>query len=286
MLSLEPSQAKQSPVRRAFYRGRDCFTPFSLFKGCGYIRPTLRIAQELQQVDIHLSGGKIKKMNNLIIKAFGGLFFLVLVLAVALFLPAGTLSYWQAWVFLALWTVSVGAITLYLMKRDPGLLERRVAAGPVAEQEKSQKLIQGLASLAFIVMFVVPALDHRFGWSTVPLVVVIAGDILVVFGLYSVFLVFKENTFTSAVIAVGDEQKIVSTGPYAIVRHPMYAGAFIMLLGVPLSLGSWWGLLPIVPMISVIVWRLLEEEKFLLKNLDGYAGYRNKVKYRLIPFIW
>jgi protein-S-isoprenylcysteine O-methyltransferase Ste14 len=225
-------------------------------------------------------------MKNLNIKAFGGLFFLVLVLALALFLPAGTLNYWQAWVFLVVWTVSVLAITLYLMKRDPGLLERRVAAGPVAEQQKSQRIIQSLASLAFILMFVVPGLDRRFGWSTVPAVVVIIGDILVAFGLYSVFLVFKENTFTSAVIAVGAEQKLISTGPYAIVRHPMYAGAFIMLFGVPLSLASWWGLLPIIPMILVIVARLLEEEKFLVKSLTGYADYRNKVKFRIIPYVW
>ncbi len=225
-------------------------------------------------------------MKNLNVKAFGGLFFLVLVLALALFIPAGTLAYWQAWVFLAVWTVAVLAITLYLMKKDPGLLERRVAAGPVAEQQRSQKIIQGLASLAFILMFILPALDHRFGWSSVPLFVVGVGDILVAFGLYYVFLVFKENTFTSAVIAVGAEQKLITTGPYAVVRHPMYAGAFIMLLGVPLALGSWWGLLPLIPMIAVIVVRLLEEEKFLVKNLAGYVRYRKMVRYRLIPFVW
>ena len=225
-------------------------------------------------------------MKNLNIKAFGGLFFLVLVLALALFLPAGTLNYWQAWLFLVVWTVSVLAITLYLMKKDPALLERRVAAGPVAEQHKSQQIIQSLASLAFVLMFVVPGLDRRFGWSTVPVVVVILGDILVAFGLYSVFLVFKENTFTSAIIAVGAEQKLISSGPYAIVRHPMYSGAFIMLFGVPLSLASWWGLLPIIPMIIVIVARLLDEEKFLAKNLTGYEDYCNKVKYRLIPLVW
>ena len=225
-------------------------------------------------------------MKNLNIKAFGGLFFLVLVLALALFLPAGTLNYWQAWLFLVVWTVSVLAITLYLMKKDPALLERRVAAGPVAEQQKSQQIIQSLASLAFVLMFVVPGLDRRFGWSSVPGALVIVGDILVAFGLYSVFLVFKENTFTSAIIAVGAEQKLISSGPYAIFRHPMYSGAFIMLFGVPLSLASWWGLLPIIPMIIVIVARLLDEEKFLAKNLTGYEDYCNKVKYRLIPLVW
>jgi protein-S-isoprenylcysteine O-methyltransferase Ste14 len=225
-------------------------------------------------------------MKDLNIKAFGGLFFLVLVLALALFLPAGTLNYWQAWVFLAVWTVAVLAITLYLMKKDAGLLERRVEAGPVAEQQRSQKIIQSLASLAFIVMFILPGLDHRFGWSSVPRFVVGVGDILVAFGLYYVFLVFKENTFTSAVIAVGAGQKIITTGPYAVVRHPMYAGAFIMLLGVPLALGSWWGLFTVIPITLVIVWRLLEEEKFLAKNLSGYLEYKEKVRYRLVPLIW
>jgi protein-S-isoprenylcysteine O-methyltransferase Ste14 len=225
-------------------------------------------------------------MNTLNKKAFIGLLQLIIALAALLFLPAWTLNYWQAWVFLAVFSASVLAVTLYLMKNDPQLLERRVNAGPGAEQQRSQKVIQSLASLAFIAMFILPALDHRFAWSTVPLAVVVIGNLLVAVGLLIVFLVFKENTFTSAVIAVGAEQKIISSGPYAVVRHPMYIGALIMLAGVPLALGSWWGLLMVIPMVVVIILRLLEEEKFLVKNLAGYPEYRQKVKYRLVPFVW
>ena len=187
---------------------------------------------------------------------------------------------------MAIFFVSILAITLYLVQRDPQLLERRVQAGPAAEQQKTQKLIQSIAQAAFIMMFILPGLDYRFGWSQVPLAVSVAGDILVVLGLTFVFFVFKENPFTSAVIEVGAEQSVISTGPYALVRHPMYIGALVMLVGVPLALGSWWGLLTIIPITIVIVWRLLDEEKFLAKNLPGYVEYYARVRYRLVPFIW
>jgi protein-S-isoprenylcysteine O-methyltransferase Ste14 len=225
-------------------------------------------------------------MTKLNKKAFEGLFFLIVALAALLFLPAWTVYYWQAWIFLGVFSALVLAITIYLMKKDPKLLERRVSAGPAAEKEKSQKVIQFLAQLAFIAIIVFPAIDHRFGWSAMPVAGVIVGNILVALGLYIVFLVFKENSFTSAVIEVGAEQKVISTGPYALVRHPMYAGAILMLLGVPLALGSWWGLLMIIPITLAIIWRLLDEEKFLAKNLPGYLEYKNKVKYRLLPFVW
>lgn len=225
-------------------------------------------------------------MNKLILQAIGGLLFLMVVLAAALFLPAGSVNYWQAWIFLAVFFGMVLWVTLYLMKNDPALLQRRVQAGPVAEQQRSQKLIQSLASLAFLFMFILPGLDHRFAWSEVPAAVVVLGDILVALGLLIVFFVFRENSFTSATIEVGADQKIVSTGPYAVVRHPMYSGALIMLLGVPLALGSWWGLIIVIPMTLVIVLRLLDEEKFLAKNLAGYEEYRSKVRYRLAPLLW
>jgi protein-S-isoprenylcysteine O-methyltransferase Ste14 len=225
-------------------------------------------------------------MKNLNTKAFGGLLFLIIALAAALFLPVWTFNYRQAWVFLAVFSVSVFAITLYLMKKDPRLLERRVKAGPIAEKDRKQKIIQSLASIAFIAVIVFPAIDHRLGWSTVPPYIVVIGDIFVALGLLIVFLVFKENTFTSAVIELDAEQKVISTGPYSLVRHPMYIGAIIMLLGIPVALGSWLGLLMIIPITLVIIFRLLDEEKFLAKNLNGYEEYQNKVKYRLIPFIW
>jgi len=225
-------------------------------------------------------------MNPLHKRAFIGLVQLVVILAAAIFLPAWTLDYWQAWTFSVVFAVSVLAITIYLMKNDPKLLERRVKAGPGAEREMSQNIIQSLASIAFLALFVVSALDHRFAWSTVPPFVSVIGDVLVVLGLYFVFLVFKENSFASGTIEVGAEQKVVTTGPYALVRHPMYIGALVMIIGVPLALGSLWGLLAIVPMTLVLVWRLLDEEKFLAKNLAGYAEYQSKVRCRLLPLIW
>jgi protein-S-isoprenylcysteine O-methyltransferase Ste14 len=225
-------------------------------------------------------------MRNLNIKALAGLLQLVVALAVLIFLPAWTLDYWQGWILIAVFVACALAITIYLMRNDPALLERRLKAGPGAEQKNSQKIIQGLAIVAFISIFVVSALDRRFGWSSVPTFVVALGDMLIALGFYFVFLVFRENTFTSGIIEVGSEQKVITTGPYALVRHPMYIGALVMLLGVPLALGSWWGLLTIALMVLVIVWRLLDEEDFLAKRLAGYSEYQNRVRYRLLPFIW
>jgi protein-S-isoprenylcysteine O-methyltransferase Ste14 len=225
-------------------------------------------------------------MKDLNQKAIAGLLRFLTILALLLFLPAGTPDYWQAWIFLAVFFVSVLLITLYLMKKDSKLLERRMNAGPGAEKERSQKIIQSLATIGFIAVIVFPAVDHRFGWSSVPLPVAIAGDALVTLGLLIIFFVFKENTFTSSVIEVDPEQRVIATGPYALVRHPMYVGALVMLLGVPLALGSWWGLFTVIPITLVIVWRLVDEEKFLVKNLSRYSEYQNKVRYRLVPFIW
>ena len=225
-------------------------------------------------------------MRGLKKRAFGGLLFLIIVLSASLLLAAGTFNYWQAWVFLAVFSLGTLAITIYLMQNDPSLLERRVNAGPGAEQERSQKIIQVLASIAFVAVLVVPALDRRFAWSAVPVPVVAVGDVLVALGLFIVFLVYRENTFASATIGVEANQKVVATGPYALVRHPMYAGALIMLFGVPLALGSWWGLLAVLPITLIIVWRLSDEEVFLVRNLSGYVDYRSRVGYRLIPFVW
>ena len=225
-------------------------------------------------------------MNDLNKKAFTGLLRVVIGLAVLLFLPAWTFDYWQAWLFLSVFCTSTLLITLYVMRNDPMLLQRRLNAGPGAEKEKNQKVIQSFATISFIIAIVFPVIDHRFAWSRVAPYVSVAGDILLALGLLTVFFVFKENTFTSAVIEVAPQQHVVATGPYAIVRHPMYLGALIMFLGTPLALGSWWGLLAVIPITAVLVWRLLNEERFLSKSLSGYSEYRNKIRHRLIPFIW
>ena len=225
-------------------------------------------------------------MHNLILKSFLGLVFLVLVLALALFLSAGSLGFWQAWVFLAVWTLCVPLITAYLAKYDQKLLASRTQAGPVAETQKVQQVIQGFASLFFIGLFIVPGLDFRFHWSAVPPLLSWIADGFVALGFFFVFLVFRENSYTSAVIEVADEQKVISTGPYSLVRHPMYAGASLLLLFAPLALGSWVAIPFPWPLILVVAVRALEEEKFLTKSLNGYAEYCQKVRYRLIPFIW
>ena len=225
-------------------------------------------------------------MNNLHRKAFAGLLFVLLVMAVLLFFSAWTLDYWQAWTFLAVYSASSLAITFYLTKKSPKLLERRMRGGPTAEKEPTQKIIMFFASLGFIAHLVFPALDHRFAWSHLPPYLALAGDVLVALGFLAVFFVFKENPFTSATIELAPDQKVISTGPYALVRHPMYAAALVMLLGIPVALGSWWGLLVILVMMPALIWRLFEEEKFLSRNLSGYVEYQNKVRYRLIPLVW
>jgi protein-S-isoprenylcysteine O-methyltransferase Ste14 len=226
-------------------------------------------------------------MANLNTKAFGGFFLLLLVMGALLFVPAGTINYWQAWAFLAVFGASALAITLYLMKKDPKLLERRVYAGPTAEKETSQKIIQSITALGFMAMLVLPALDHRFhSWPALPFFASVTGDVLVATGFLIIFFVYKENTFTSAIIEVYPDQKVVSSGVYALVRHPMYMGGFVMFLGMILSLGSWWGLVMFALMMPALIWRIFEEERLLTKDLPGYAGYKNAVRYRLVPFIW
>jgi protein-S-isoprenylcysteine O-methyltransferase Ste14 len=225
-------------------------------------------------------------MKNLNKKALGGLLGLFVAMVALLFTPAGTFGYWQAWAFLAVFFVPALAITLYLMKNDPKLLEKRLRAGPTAEKEKGQKVIQAITAIGFIAMLVVPALDHRFGWSSVPFFVSIAGDVLVALGFLVIFLVYKENPFASATIEISQEQRVISTGLYALVRHPMYMGGLLLFAGMCLSLGSLWGLLVLILITPALIWRLLDEEEFLAKNLPGYSEYRNRVKYRLIPSIW
>jgi protein-S-isoprenylcysteine O-methyltransferase Ste14 len=225
-------------------------------------------------------------MNPLHRKAYLSLLVLFLAMAALLFVPAGTFDYWQAWTFLAVYFAWSLAITLYLVKKDPKLLERRMRGGPAAEKETAQKIIMVITSLGFIGLIVVPALDHRFGWSHMTTYAVLAGEGLVAVGWLAIFFVLRENSFSSATIELAPDQTVISTGPYALVRHPMYSGALIMLLGMPIALGSWWGMLVVIAIAPALIWRLFDEERFLARNLPGYVAYQSKVKYRLIPRIW
>jgi protein-S-isoprenylcysteine O-methyltransferase Ste14 len=210
----------------------------------------------------------------------------VVALAVLLFLPAWTLAYWQAWLFWVILCAACVLITLDLVRHDPRLVERRLNAGPTAEKERSQQIIQTLTSGLFILLFIIPGFDHHFGWSRVPALISLVANLGVVLGFVIIFFVFKANSFASSIIEVSDAQRVVSTGPYAVVRHPMYAGSLVMLACIPPALGSWWGLLLIIPIVGVLVWRLLDEERFLVRNLPGYAAYCEQTRYRLVPGLW
>ncbi len=224
-------------------------------------------------------------MKNPKVKAWFGLVITSVLIGLALFLSAGTTNYWQAWVYLGVGAVSSVLLTLYIIK-DPMLLESRTKGGPTAEERPIQKIIVLFMGLTGIATFIVPALDHRFGWSSVPPWLSIVGDILIVVAMWMVFRVFKENSFGSSTVEVTKDQKVISTGPYAIVRNPMYSSAAVYFIAMSLALGSYWGLLPAVVTILGLVWRLLDEEKFLAKNLPGYTEYCTKVRWHLIPGIF
>ena len=225
-------------------------------------------------------------MMNLTARAVFALAALGVVLGLLLFLPAGTTRYWQAWVYLSIFTGASLIVTFQLLRHDRALLERRMRGGPSAEQEPAQQIIMLCTSIGFVGLLVVPALDQRFGWSEVPLAVVVLGDFLVLVGFYLISLVYRANTFASATIEVAENQKVISIGPYALVRHPMYASASLYLLGTPLALGSYWGFLALAAMMPFLIWRLFDEERFLAEHLPGYTEYQKTVRHRLVPFVW
>jgi len=225
-------------------------------------------------------------MNKLALRSILATAFLMGFLALALFGSAGSLDYWQGWVHLVVFIGGSGAITAYLARCDRRLLARRLASGPTAEVRRSQQIIQAVATVLFLAPYVVAGLDFRFGWSGVPALASWLGNLFVLLGFYIVFLTFRENTYASATIEVADEQTVITSGPYAWLRHPMYAGASIFILFTPIALGSWIGLPFAAALVAVVIVRLLDEERFLSENLPGYREYLGKVRWRLIPFVW
>ena len=211
---------------------------------------------------------------------------LFVVMAALLFVPPWTFDWWQAWLFLVVYFGGSLALMLDLAKRDPALLERRMKGGPWAEERLEQKVIMTFASLGFFALLLIPAFDRRFGWSHLPVAAVLAGNVVMLLGGWGVWRVFCENSFTSARIELASDQRVISTGPYALVRHPMYTTALVMMLGIPIALGSLWGLLAFAAMMPALIWRIFDEEKFLAAELPGYSAYEERVRYRLIPGIW
>jgi protein-S-isoprenylcysteine O-methyltransferase Ste14 len=203
--------------------------------------------------------------------------------ALILFVPAGTLDYWQAWIYLVVLFVPVFFIISYFLKKDPEFLKRRLKT---KEKEAEQKRVIRFGYLLFILGFLIPGLDYRFGWSQVPVALVLAADALVFIGYCLVFLAFKENSYAARTVEVEKGQKVISTGPYAVVRHPMYTGSILLYLAMPIALGSYYALLIFMFFPVIIVYRIRNEEKVLLRDLPGYADYCKKTKYKLVPYVW
>jgi protein-S-isoprenylcysteine O-methyltransferase Ste14 len=204
-------------------------------------------------------------------------------LGLIFFVTAGTLDYWEAWVYCAVLLVPFVFVLTYLLRKDPELLARRIRLN---EKEPAQRRIIRASSLIFFTGFLIPGLDHRYGWSDIPVEAVLAANVLVIVGYALVFLVFKENPFASRVVEVEPDQRVISSGPYALVRHPMYLGTSIMWLATPIALGSYWALPVFLLLPIVLVYRIMNEEEVLLRELPGYREYTHKVRYRLIPGIW
>jgi protein-S-isoprenylcysteine O-methyltransferase Ste14 len=203
-----------------------------------------------------------------------------------LFLPAGTFHYWQGWVFLAVFAVSSWIPSIYLMRTNPAALERRMHAGPLAETRMLERIVITILFICFPAMLIVSAFDHRLGWSSVPTSVSVIGDVLVAIGMGVAMLVVIQNGYAAANITVEAGQPLVSTGLYGLVRHPMYTGSVIMMLGVPPALGSYWGLVLVVPGLIVLAMRIHDEEDLLSHQLSGYREYTQQVRYRLVPYLW
>jgi len=214
-------------------------------------------------------------------KAFLVPIIILIVLSCVLFVPAGSLRFWEAWIYWSGFSVLTLFITIYFLKKSPELLSRRMQD----KGKETTKKPPAFLNLWFL-CYLIPGLDFRFHWSTVPVWLVIAANAIVFLGYIFIIIVFKENSYASTIIQVEKEQRVITTGPYAIVRHPMDLGLLLMILFTPLALGSYWAIIPALLCIPMNVFRIIGEEEVLLRDLTGYKDYCLKTRYRLIPLIW
>ena len=224
-----------------------------------------------------------QEMKSLIKKIIVRFSFFPVFLGLLILIPAGTFNYWQVYVYFATLIVPMIFVLFYFLKTDPKFLERRTKT---KEKEKQQTIVSILSTIVFLAGFILPGLDHRFTWSDVPVYLSIAADIIILFGYLIIFSVFRQNSYASRIIEISEDQTIISTGLYGIVRHPMYIGVLIMFIPTPIALGSYWGLIPFALLPVSLILRILNEEKVLSDNLKGYKEYCQKTRYRLIPSIW
>ncbi len=207
----------------------------------------------------------------------------LIIIGCILFIPAGTIYYWNGWILIGAFFLPMIFVFFYLITKDPELLEKRMR---MKENQKEQKSVQKIFSIIMLIEFIIPGLDFRFQWSNVPMWLVIVSTFLVVLGYFLVFNVMKQNSYASRIIEVQDKQKIIDTGFYSVVRHPMYSFMLIIFIFTPLVLGSYYALIPALTFPFTLAYRIKNEEDVLTQGLDGYIDYTNRVKYRLIPFIW
>ena len=225
----------------------------------------------------------MKEMKSLIRKIIVRLALLPLVLILMVIVPAGTFNFWQAYVYFGILIIPMMYILFFFLRNDPVFMERRTR---LKEKEKEQKIILVVFNLVFIAGFVIPGLDKRFGWSDVPAWIVLIADLIILLGYMLIFAVFRQNSHASRIVEVESGQKVITTGLYSIVRHPMYLGILIMYIPTPVALGSYWGLIPMSGIILGLILRIANEEKVLRQNLEGYIEYCQRTRYRLIPFLW
>ena len=222
-------------------------------------------------------------LNTLIKKVILRFGMFIVIMGLLFFLPAGTLRYWEAWVYMAILVTPMIIFLFYIIKHDPDLLERRMRT---KEKETEQKTITKIGSFIFILIYLIPGFDQRYGWSSVPVEIIIIADIIVLGGYLLFVRVLLENSYASRIVEVERQQKVITTGPYKIVRHPMYSAVLLMYSFGPLALGSYWAMIGSVLLILILIARINNEEKVLSRELEGYQNYLDKTKYRLVPGIW
>lgn len=223
--------------------------------------------------------------SNLLMKIIFRVLLIFVFLGLLFFLTAGSFEYTEAWIYIIVLLIPAILVITYFYKKDPDFIGSRILKR--REKEKVHKSIQNTFSIVVLIGLLIPGFDFRFGWSNVPVSLVIISDAFVILGYLLIARVMEENRYASAIIQITEEQKVIETGPYKIVRHPMYTGGLIFILFTPLALGSYWALIPFsISTAPALILRIINEEKLMITNLPGYSEYCRKTKYRLIPFVW